>query len=303
MHRRSSVRDAGRRPSPAYPPPPPYDIQATHSIVSIEGDPSRPTGRMVFLDGHESSYVDLADPTHLEFSYVRRIGDVIDLLRPARQPIDVLHVGGGGFTLPRYVAATRPRSRQVVYEYDGELVRIAREHLGLAASPGMRVRVGDARARLAERASSSADVIVGDAFAGVVVPAHLATVEFAREVRRVLRPDGVYLLNVIDCPPLRVSRAEAATLLEAFEHVALVAERDLLRERDAGNVVFLASAVPLPLAEVRRASSRGAFPDDVLDRAAVTTFAGKAAVATDATTDRWARIAPPADLPVPLHGD
>jgi hypothetical protein len=67
---------------------------------------------MVFLDGHESSYVDLTDPTHLEFSYVRRIGDVLDLIRPARQPLDVLHIGGGGFTLPRYVAATRPRSRQ-----------------------------------------------------------------------------------------------------------------------------------------------------------------------------------------------
>ena len=91
---------------------------------------------MVFLDGHESSYVDLTDPTHLEFSYVRRIGDVLDLIRPARQPLDVLHIGGGGFTLPRYVAATRPRSRQVVFEYDAELVRIAREHLGLAASPG-----------------------------------------------------------------------------------------------------------------------------------------------------------------------
>ena len=64
MHRRSSVRDAGRRASPAFPPPPPYDLQASHSVVSIEGDPSRPTGRMVFLDGHESSYVDLADPTH-----------------------------------------------------------------------------------------------------------------------------------------------------------------------------------------------------------------------------------------------
>lgn len=303
MHRRSSVRDAGRRPAAALPPVPPYDLQASHSVVSIEGDPSRPSGRMVFLDGHESSYVDLSDPTHLEFSYVRRIGDVLDLFRPARQPLDVLHVGGGGFTLPRYVAATRPRSRQVVYEYDGELVRIAREHLGLAPSPGLRVRVGDARERLARQPSASADVVVGDAFSGVVVPAHLATVEFAREIRRVLRPDGIYLLNVIDCPPLRVSRAEAATLLAAFDHVALVAERDLLRERDAGNVVFLASAAPLPLDGVRKAASRGAFPDDVLDRAAVTTFAGKAAVATDDTIERWARIAPPADLPVPLHGD
>jgi SAM-dependent methyltransferase len=303
MHRRSSVRDSGRQRLPAFPPAPPYDLQASHSVVSIEADPSRPAGRMVFLDGHESSYVDLADPTHLEFSYVRRIGDVLDLIRPPRTPLDVLHVGGGGFTLPRYVAATRPRSRQVVFEYDGELVRIAREHLGLVASPGIRVRVGDARARLAERPDASADVVIGDAFSGVVVPAHLATREFAAEVRRVLRPNGIYLLNVIDCPPLRVSRAEAATLLAAFPEVALAADRDLLRERDAGNVVFLASGVPLPLAGLRRAATRGAHPDDVLDRAAVARFAGSAAVATDATTDRWAMIAPPPDLPVPLLGD
>jgi spermidine synthase len=302
MPRRTSVRDAGRRPAPALPPPPPYDIQTSHTVVSIDGDPSRPSGRMLFLDGHESSYVDLVDPTHLEFSYVRRIGDVLDLIRPPRKPIDVLHVGGGGFTLPRYVAATRPRSRQVVFEYDPGLVQIAREHLGLAPSPGLRVRVGDARQRLAERPDGSADVIIGDAFTGVVVPAHLATLEFAAEVRRVLRPDGIYVLNVIDCPPLRVSRAEAATLLAAFEHVALTAERDLLRERDAGNVVFLASPTPLPLAELTRSAARGPFPDDLLDRAAVARFAGRAAVVTDDAADRWNRLAPPPDLPVPLHG-
>lgn len=297
------MRGGGHRPAAPLPPVPPYDIQTSHSVVSIEGDPSRPAGRMLFLDGHESSYVDLADPTHLEFSYVRRIGDLLDLVRPARQPIEVLHVGGGGFTLPRYVAATRPRSRQVVFEYDGGLVRVAREHLGLRSLPGMRVRVGDARQRLAERPDGSADVLIGDAFDGVVVPPHLATLEFAAEVRRVLRPDGIYVLNVIDCPPLRVSRAEAATLLAGFEHVALTAERDLLRERDAGNVVFVASAAPLPLTELARCAARGQFPDDLLDRDGVARFAGRAAVVTDAGADRWRQLAPPPDLPVPLRGD
>jgi hypothetical protein len=85
--------------------------------------------------------------------------------------------------------------------------------------------------------------------------------------------------------------------------VALVAERDLLRERDAGNVVFLASAEPLPLADLTRRAARGRYPDDVLDRSGVTRFAGRAAVVTDADTDRWRRLAPPPDLPVPLRGD
>jgi spermidine synthase len=305
MPRRSPARGSGARrssarPAAALPPPPPYDIRTSYSTVSIEEDPSRPSGRMLFLDGHESSYVDLADPTHLEFSYVRRIGDVLDLVRPPRQPIEVLHIGGGGFTLPRYVAATRPRSRQVVYEHDPGLVQVSREHLGLRPLPGLRVRVGDARERLAERPAGSADVVVGDAFAGVLVPPHLATVEFAAEVRRVLRPDGVYVLNVIDCPPLRVSRAEAATLLAAFDQVALVAERDLLRERDAGNVVFVASAAPLPLGELARRAARGRYPDDLLDRAGVVRFAGRSAVVTDAGTERWRRLTPSPDLPVPV---
>jgi spermidine synthase len=303
MPRRTAARGRGRaRPGRALPPPPPYDIQTSHTVATIEGDPSRPSGRMLFLDGHESSYVDLTDPTHLEFSYVRRIGDVLDLFRPPRRPIDALHVGGGGFTLPRYVAASRPRSQQIVFEYDGGLVQVAREHLGLRASPGLRVRVGDARHRLAERPDDSADVVVGDAFTGVLVPPHLATLEFAAEVRRVLRPDGIYVLNVIDCPPLAVSRAEAATLLAAFEHLALTADRDLLRERDAGNVVFVASAAPLPLAALGRAASRGQFPDDLLDRPAVTRFAADAAVVTDSDTARWRQLTPPPDLPVPLHG-
>ena len=297
---RRSAREDGRRPASAFPPPPPYDIRTSHTVASIEGDPSRPGGRMLFLDGHESSYVDLADPTHLEFGYVRRIGDLLDLIR---QPIDVLHLGGGGFTLPRYVAATRPRSRQQVYEYDGGLVQVAREHLGLRPTPGLKVRVGDARARLEERPDGSADVVIGDAFSGVVVPPHLATLEFAEQVRRVLRPDGAYVLNVIDCPPLRVSRAEAATLLVAFEHVMLTADRDLLRERDAGNVVFAVSGAPLPEAAIARAAARGPLPEEMLDRAGVVRFAAGVAPVRDADTARWRRIAPPPDLPVPLHGD
>lgn len=300
---RRSARESGRRPAPAYPPAPPYDIKTSHFVASVEGDPSRPAGRMLFLDGHESSYVDLADPTHLEFGYVRRIGDVLDLAFPPRRPIEVLHIGGGGFTLPRYVAATRPRSRQQVYELDGGLVQLARDHLGLRPTPGLKVRVGDARTRIEERPDASADVVVGDAFSGVVVPQHLATLEFAEQVRRVLRPGGIYVLNVIDCPPLRVSRAEAATLLAAFDHLVLTADRDLLRSRDAGNVVFVASSAPLPQADLARAAARGPLPEDLLDRAEVVRFAGDAPVVRDGEREHWHRIAPPPDLPVPLHDD
>ena len=293
----------GRRPVAPPVPVPDVDLQTAHAVARIEVDPNRPTGRMLFVDGIECSYIDLADPTHLEFSYVRRMADVVDLVRPAPAPIEAVHLGGGGCTLARYLAAARPRSRQVVYELDAGLVQLAREYLGLRTTPGLRVRVGDARQRLTERPDGSADIVFGDAFNGVVVPPQLATTEFVNDVKRVLRPGGVYVLNVIDCPPLRVSRTCAATLLSSFQHVALVVNRDLLRERDAGNAVFAASDVALPVAELARVAARGQFPDDVLDRAEVTRFAGTAHPLHDGERERWLSLAPPPDLSVPIAGD
>jgi len=299
-----SGRSRGHHPPPVpavpLPEAPEWDLQTTFAVARIERDGARPSGRLLFMDGIECSYIDLADPRHLEFSYVRRIADLVDLLRPARSPVDAVHIGGGACTLARYVAATRPRSRQVVYEKDSGLVEIARRYLGLRTSPGLRVRVGDARERLAERPDASADVVIGDAFDGVVVPPHLATLEFAAVVRRVLRPDGVYALNIIDCPPLRVSRTAAATLLVAFPHLVLVSERDVLRERDAGNVVLLASDSPLPVAALTRAAAHGPLPDVVLERDDVAAFAGDARPLPDSETDRWLAAAPPPDLPVPV---
>ena len=83
-------------------------------------------------------------------------------------------------------------------EVDGDLVDVARERLGLRTSPALRVLEGDARMTMRDQPSRSADVVVGDAFGGRAVPWHLATREWAAEVRRVLRPGGLYALNVID---------------------------------------------------------------------------------------------------------
>ena len=133
-------------------------------------------------------------------------------MRPPGRPLDALFVGGGGFTLPRYVAATRPGSRSRVLEVDPQLVDLARERLGLRTGPALAVRTGDARVTLRDEPDDSADVVVGDAFGGRTIPWHLATAEFVADVRRVLRPDGLYLLNVIDRGDLALVRAEAATL-------------------------------------------------------------------------------------------
>jgi spermidine synthase len=235
--------------------PAPVELQTPYALACVVADAARPARRTLLLDGHEAGQVDLADPRALGFGYMRRIADVLDALAPPERPLDAVHVGGGAFALPRYLAATRPRSRQIVLERDPEVVRLARDRLGLRPSPRLRVRVGDAAALLPALPDRSADVVVGDAFDGPHVPAALSGPGFVAHVRRVLRPSGVYVLNVIDAPPLDAARAHAATLAGAFGHLAAIAPPGVLRARSPGNVVLVASGAPLPLAALRRAAT------------------------------------------------
>jgi spermidine synthase len=252
-------RERRGRPAPA-----PVQVRTAHALAEVIADPSRPSSRMLLLDGREAGEVDLRDPRNLSFAYMRRIADLIDAFRPPGSGIDALHVGGGACALARYVEATRPRSRQLVLELDPGVVALAREHLGLRASPRLRVKVGDAAELIAHRADASADLVIGDAFDGPHVPAQLAGAEFAAQVRRVLKPAGVYALNVIDVPPLEAVPAHSAVVQTRFEHVVWVAPPGVLRGRAPGNVVLLASALPLPVAKLQRAAASAVPREQVL---------------------------------------
>jgi spermidine synthase len=236
-----------------------------HALAEVVTDPHHPTSRLLLLDGREAGQVDLSDPRELAFAYMRRIADLIDAFRPPGTALDALHIGGGACALARYVEATRPRSRQLVWEIDAGVVALARAHLGLRASPRLRVKVGDAAELIRSRPERSADLLIGDAFDGPDVPAALSTAAFVDQVRRVLRPAGVYALNVIDLPPLDAVRAHDALLRAAFAHVAWVAPPGVVRGRAPGNVVLLASAVPLPVAALRRAAAAAVPREQVLD--------------------------------------
>ena len=220
--------------------------ETTYHCARIEADGAR--GRLLRLDTLRHSYVDLGDPTHLEFRYTQVFADVIDATAP-EGALDVLHVGGGGFTMPRYLAATRPGTRNVVLEIDRRLVDLDRRRLGLDDVPDVDVRVGDGRILIGDVPDASQDVVIGDAFGGLAVPWHLTTVEAGREVARVLRPGGVYVVNVIDYPPTRFAKAQTATLLEVFDSVSVLAPPSALDGVDGDNFVLVASRRSLRLDE------------------------------------------------------
>lgn len=252
---------------------------SAHATVWVEADRERPSGRILYVDGFASSYVDLADPEHLRYNYVRQLAALVGGL-PSPAP-SVLHVGGGGCTLARWLAAVRPASRNLVYERDEVVVHLAREQLGLRSSPALRVKVGDGRDGVSRRPDASLDAVVLDAFDGPRVPPHLLTREFLRDVRRTLRPGGLLLANVSDDPPLPVARALAAGLLEVLADVALVTDRDVASGREAGNVVLAASGRRVDLASLGALVAADGPRTRILRRAQVLGFAGGAAVASD----------------------
>ena len=254
-------------------------------------DADRPGGWELSIDGVPQSYVDLTEPTYLDFAYVRLIGDLLDLAAPPGEPLTVLHLGGGACTLPRYVTATRPGSTQLVVDADGPLVELVRAQLGTA---GFKLRVGDARLELARLAAASCDVVVGDVFDEARVPVHLTTVEHVREAARVLRPGGVYAVNVGDGGGLAFTRGQVATLRAVFAHVLLMGDPGVLRGRRFGNLVLVGSGVALPVAGLTRNAARAAGTARVVDGADLERFVAGAAVVTDATAGP--PPTPPADL-------
>ncbi|WP_239091577.1 fused MFS/spermidine synthase, partial [Streptomyces sp. SID14478] len=202
-----------------------------HGIAKLLPDVDRRRAWLLTVDGAPQSYVDLDEPTHLEFEYARRLGHVLDCVAPDGQPLDVLHLGGGALTLPRYVAATRPGSHQDVVDADRGLLDLVAEHLPLPADTDIAVHGADARHWLRAAPDGSADVLVADVFGGSRVPAHLTTEAYAREAERVLRPGGSYAANLADGAPFAFLRSQLATFRAVFAQVALIAEPAVLRGR------------------------------------------------------------------------
>jgi MFS family permease len=224
----------------------PCNAETTYHCAQVEPDPERPTAELLLLDRGYNSEIDLTDPRFLGFKYERWIGEAITAIGHPKAPLDAVFVGGGAFTLPRWLEATRQGSNSNVLEVDSKLVEFDRQTLGLRTSPYLRATIGDARLTMRGLPSASADVIVGDAFSSRTVPWQLMTTEWLRDIKRTLKPDGLYTLNMIDYPPLRLLRAEAATLLTTFSNLRMITPANGEGRPSGGNAVLFASNGPLP---------------------------------------------------------
>lgn len=258
-----------------------YEIAT--GLAEIEPDPYGANRYILKVNGVPSSHIDLDDPGYLDFEYMRWMEPVFTIGFPTEEfdgrtrKLRVLHLGGGGCSMARWVAATYENARQVVVELDAKLAELVRTRFDVPRAPLVRLRVGDAGQVLPTLSDDSRDIIIRDVFAGSITPRELTTVGYAQEAQRVLDQGGVYLLNCGDSADLAGARAEAATLLSVFSHVAMIADAPMLKGRRYGNIVFLASDEPLTLgASFERNLRIAPLPAQLVAGAGVTKFAAGA---------------------------
>lgn len=255
-------------------------VEVDHGVAELVDDPERPRSWTLLIDGTAQSHVDLDDPTHLEFEYIRRLGHVVDLVAPPHRPVRTLHLGGGAWTLARYVAATRPGSAQTVVELDAALAELIARRLP-ADGAELTVDIADARAALARVAPASVDLLVLDAFAGARTPAHLTTREYLDTAASALAPGGVYAANVADGGTLAFAGTQIAAAMAVFSHVAVVVAADVRYGRRFGNLVLVASAAELPVLALARAAAGDPFPARVVAGDELAALVGGARPARD----------------------
>jgi spermidine synthase len=186
--------------------------------------------------GIQSSMI-LTDPTQLDLRYSRTMIAAL-ALHPA--PKDVLLVGLGGASIPRFINRHWPGIRLDVVEIDADVVTVCRNWFELKGAPGLRVIVMDGRMYL-KRSRKSYDVILLDAYATDRIPFHMTTLEFVQLARSRLKAGGILVSNLWEPTTNRFYRAELKTFQTAFPQTYR------FEAGTSGNIIVFASLDPNPM--------------------------------------------------------
>jgi spermidine synthase len=239
-------------------------------------DLNRPSAWWLLVDGSEQSFVDVDHPLHLEFEYLQLASYAVQTGWSAAEPIDVLHLGGGLCTFPRWLAARYPGSAQLVVERSATIAAMSRQ-LGLVA--GTELVEADAADIVADRPASSADIVVCDIYEGPETVTSVFTTEALGQVRRVLREDGCYVCNLSDAAPFALTKVVVATVHAVIGPVVMLAEPSVLRGRRSGNLVLVAGHRQLDPDELVRRATTGPVRARVVAADALEEFVGTAQAA------------------------
>ena len=139
------------------------------------------------------SAVEVGGSDRLVFWYTQQLADVVDA---SSRRDRILILGGGTFTLPRFLAQTYPESQIDVVEIDPELLKVARAYFYYDDPANVRLVFEDARAYV-NQTDRRYDVILVDVYGGSEVPFSLMTNEFGAALKRRTSQGGVVAANFI----------------------------------------------------------------------------------------------------------
>jgi len=238
----------------------PCQIESDYFCIRLDdfSEASGRPSRLMVLDHLVHSINDRDDPGVLYSPYIHFVDEIAKARRGRDTALSAFFIGGGGFTLPRAWSHDHPGSDLVVAELDPMVSRAAEQYLWWQPDrPGITVLHRDGRSALAALpAGRRFDVIFGDAFHDISIPAHLVSCEFHREIAARLQPDGFYVVNVVDRgDDPRFLFALIKTLRQDFATVEAWVDPDEAGDPGAGHAgrttfVLLAAAAPSPAGDL-----------------------------------------------------
>jgi spermidine synthase len=196
--------------------------------------------------------IDIDDPTHIVFPYVRMIFAGL-LVNP--EPTRGLMIGMGGGTISSLLTSIYPDLTMDLVEVDQAVVKVATDYFGFRKTDQIDVHVTDGRVftRRALLRKEQYDLIVLDAFTGEYIPEHLMTVEFLENIKSLLTPDGIVIANTFWGSSLY--HHESVTYSTVFGPVFS------LKMPGTGNRVIVASRAELPDQKTLMANAMMLKPD------------------------------------------
>lgn len=244
------------------------------SLAELTRDDLTDNGVVLSIGGAEQSHVEVGEPDYLLHDYLIRMAAVLQTCareRLSNRTPEILHLGAGALTLPRWVQHFWPSAEQTVVDIEPELVDFVLEHLPMHTPP--RNVVADAAEVIGAGGAlevASFDVVVVDLFNSADAPGHLISPEFHAAAFSKVSPGGLLLVNLGDEPPMDFVRAQVRSLLAADPGTGsdaglLSAPNEVLEGRQEGNLTFAArKSEPLLETELNAIWASGPHPGDVL---------------------------------------
>lgn len=174
------------------------------------------------VGSQSAMYIDA--PNDYVFDYIK-FYDLAFFYRPEIK--NVLMLGGGGYTVPKNLAAYHPDVLVDVVELDPGMTAAAEKYFEFVKNEKTRIFHEDARTFLnrTSKTNNKYDAIFWDTFNSEYnIPFHLTTVESAKCAYDMLSDDGISIMNVISAADGKsggVFKGIYAAFTEVFPHIRL----------------------------------------------------------------------------------